>query len=398
MMASVALEAVGKVYSGGVIAVRNLDLRVADGELLVLLGPSGCGKTTVLRLIAGLELPTEGQVLLDSRVVTTWRPRSRNVAMVFQNSALYPHYSVYRNLAFGLELRSRRGPLGRVWLRWRDPARAAELAVRRRGIRRVVQDTAELLAIGHLLDRKPRQLSGGERQRVALGRALVRQPAVFLLDEPLSDLDGRLRYDLCRQLRELHGRLRVTMVFVTHDQTEALTLGDRVAVMNEGCIRQLDVPQEIYDHPRDRFVATFVGSPPMNLCGGLLVPGSGASEFRGGGLAVRLPGVAAPDSGRPEAVELGVRPESIRLLSGAEPVEVHGRGMVTGIESRGDHRLVQVDLDGAGPGKSSPLVCKMGSEHVLKTGCPVAIQVDTDRVHLFDASTGVAWNLGTGIK
>ena len=164
-MASVALEAVGKVYSGGVVAVRNLDLRVDDGELLVLLGPSGCGKTTVLRLIAGLESPTEGQVLLDSRVVTQWRPRSRNVAMVFQNSALYPHYSVYRNLAFGLELRSRRGPLARVWLRWRDPARAAELAVRRRGIRRVVQDTAELLAIGHLLDRKPRQLSGGERQR-----------------------------------------------------------------------------------------------------------------------------------------------------------------------------------------------------------------------------------------
>ena len=325
-MASVALEAVGKVYSGGVIAVRNLDLRVDDGELLVLLGPSGCGKTTVLRLIAGLESPTEGQIRLDSRVVTKWRPRSRNVAMVFQNSALYPHYSVYRNLAFGLELRSRRGLLARVWLRWWDPARAAELAVRRRGIRRVVQDTAELLAIGHLLDRKPRQLSGGERQRVALGRALVRQPAVFLLDEPLSDLDGRLRYDLCRQLRELHGRLRVTMVFVTHDQTEAMTLGDRVAVMTEGCLRQLDVPQEIYDHPRDRFVATFVGSPPMNLFGGLLVPGAGASEFRGGGLAVRLPGVAAPVSGRPEAVELGVRPESVRLLSGAEQVEVARAG------------------------------------------------------------------------
>ena len=267
-MARTVLAGVSKVYPRGVLAVQALDLEVEDGEFLVLLGPSGCGKTTTLRLIAGLEAATTGEIRIGGRVVSRLPSRERDVALVFQSGALFPHLSVARNMAFGLELRCGGGGLWRVWKRVIGSAQAAADAARRRGIRQQVRHTAELLRIEHLLDRLPRQLSGGERQRVALGRALVRQPAVFLLDEPLSNLDAGLRLQLRRELQRLHERLQTTMIYVTHDQAEAMALGGRIAVMEGGQLQQVGEPRAVYDRPRNRFVARFVGSPAMNLLSG----------------------------------------------------------------------------------------------------------------------------------
>ncbi|HEX7045026.1 MAG TPA: ABC transporter ATP-binding protein [Burkholderiales bacterium] len=241
-MATVEAHNVSKQFDGQ-LAVDDIDLRVREGEFLVLLGPSGCGKTTLLRMIAGLETPTAGEIVIDGRVVTDLPPRARNIAMVFQSYALYPHLSVYENIAF--------------------PLKAARLA--KTDIERKVQVAAEMFGIGRLLQRKPRQLSGGERQRVALARAVVREPVAFLLDEPLSNLDAKLRTAARDELQQFQRRLGTTTIYVTHDQVEAMGLGDRIAVLNAGRIHQLGTPLEVYDHPADIFVATFIGSPPMNL-------------------------------------------------------------------------------------------------------------------------------------
>src|SRR5579884_3819380 len=274
-MAQVTLEDVTKRYQGGNVAVDKLNLDIKDGEFMCLVGPSGCGKTTALRMIAGLEDISAGNVTIGDRVVNDLSPKDRDIAMVFQSYALYPHMNVYDNMAFGLKLR-------------KTPK--AEIKQR-------VQEAARVLGIENLLDRKPKQLSGGQRQRVALGRAIVRNPAVFLMDEPLSNLDAKLRVQTRAEISKLHQRLKTTVVYVTHDQTEAMTMGDRIAVMKDGFLQQIDRPQVLYDYPANVFVAGFIGSPAMNMLTGDLVRESSTLYVRGQGFDVALPSNIAAQAG-----------------------------------------------------------------------------------------------------
>jgi multiple sugar transport system ATP-binding protein len=304
-MASVQLDNIRKTFPGGVRAVDGVSLDIADREFVVLVGPSGCGKTTILRMIAGLEEITEGQIRIGPRLVNDVPPKDRDIAMVFQNYALYPHMSVFQNMAFGLKLRG----------------------MPRTQIRQRVTDTAKMLEIDHLLARKPKALSGGQRQRVAVGRAIVREPAAFLFDEPLSNLDARLRVATRAELKRLHQRLRTTTIHVTHDQEEAMSLGDRIVVMKDGRIQQAGTPMQTYHHPVNRFVAGFIGTPPMNFFNGVLQESDGRLTFveagsdggpstlPAGGFKLALPrvlaGKVAEWAGRP--VVMGVRPEHIHL-------------------------------------------------------------------------------------
>src|SRR5919201_373023 len=292
-MAEVTLQEVTKVFPGGTVAVDRVDLEIADGELLVLVGPSGSGKTTVLRLTAGLEELSEGEIRIGGRVVNDVHPMDRDVAMVFQSYALYPHLSVADNIGFGLKLR-------------RTP---------RAEIRRRVQEAADLLGLRELLGRKPRALSGGQRQRVAMGRAIVRRPRVFLMDEPLSNLDAKLRVRVRADLAQLHAQLGVTTVYVTHDQVEAMTLGQRAAVMNAGKIQQVDTPQGLYWSPVNLFVAAFIGSPTMNLVEAQVAVG----YLRFAGFALPLEVLGADAAKLPERVILGVRPEHFAEVDGGAP-------------------------------------------------------------------------------
>jgi ABC-type sugar transport system ATPase subunit len=264
-MAELSLESVSKQFPDGTFAVRDLSLKIEDKEFLVLVGPSGCGKSTTLRIVAGLEHPTSGSVKIGDEAVVDKPPKDRNIAMVFQNYALYPHMSVYKNLSFGLLLRYGGGVLNRGLIRIFQPQKSAKLRGLRSGIDHQVRQAAERLGISHLLARKPHQLSGGERQRVALGRAIVREPAVFLFDEPLSNLDAKLRQQMRVELKRLHRELEATIVYVTHDQVEAMTMGDRIAVMKDGEILQTGTPDELYRRPANTFVAQFIGSVPTNL-------------------------------------------------------------------------------------------------------------------------------------
>ncbi len=288
-MASTQLQNIVKRFEGGNIAVDNVSLSVEDGGLLVLVGPSGCGKSTTLRMIAGLEQVTSGRILIGDRDVTDVGPAQRDIAMVFQNYALYPHMTVRQNLGFGLKMR-----------------RTASREVRNR-----VDDAAEMLQLQELLDRRPGQLSGGQRQRVALGRAIVRKPAVFLFDEPLSNLDARLRGQTRMELAALHRRLGSTMIYVTHDQTEAMTLGQIVAVMDEGVVKQIGPPLELYERPANRFVAGFLGSPPMNLIDGVYSNG----QFIADDLQVPVSGFDPVPSGLMEGsrITMGFRPEHVQI-------------------------------------------------------------------------------------
>ncbi|MEX2561304.1 MAG: ABC transporter ATP-binding protein [Pirellulales bacterium] len=411
-MAGVVLEGVSRVYAGGVVAVDQMNLEVRDGEFLVLLGPSGSGKTTTLRLIAGLETPSAGQIHIAGRVVNQVRPRDRNIAMVFQNHALYPHLTVYRNMAFGLDLR-RGGWLRQAWSRIRGPRRnsspgpAVPRAVDRGAIRARVDAAARDLGIEHLLSRLPGELSGGERQRVALGRALVRQPAVFLLDEPLSNLDAPLRAEIRRDLKLLHQRLGATMIYVTHDQVEALTLGDRVAVLNRGVIEQVATPWEIYDRPANRFVAGFVGSPPMNFFEGTLVPagagpqegaaaaGPGRWRFSGAGWSFAVDisqGTPAEPTAQPISIVLGIRPEDVRIESAASGEEGQA-GRVVLVEPMGDSAVVHVEPAGAGaaidrPAGAGLVRCKIGSRCDVRPGQSVFVDFDGRRAYGFDPVSG----------
>src|SRR5690242_9659624 len=288
-MAEITLDNVTKEFGGGVRAVDGVDLTIGSGEFIVLVGPSGCGKSTLLRMIAGLEEVTGGSISIGDREVTRLSPRDRDIAMVFQNYALYPHYTVERNLGYGLRVRG---------------TPKAE-------IERRVREVAVMLGIEHLLQRRPSALSGGQRQRVAMGRAIVREPAAFLMDEPLSNLDAKLRVDMRAQLARLHAELGVTTVYVTHDQIEAMTLGARVAVMRDGRIQQVDSPQNLYRRPLNLFVAAFIGSPPMNLVEAEV--SDGAVTFAG----VRVPvDRGALPSG---TVVLGIRPQDLRLADGTGP-------------------------------------------------------------------------------
>jgi len=361
-MAVVSLKHVAKIYPGRVTAVDDLTLDVPDGELLALVGPSGCGKTTTLRLIAGLERPTSGTVKIDGRNMAGVPPKSRHVAMVFQNAPLYPHMTAYQNMAFGLKLRG----------------------TPRSEIRRRVQRAAEILEITHLLDRRPRALSGGECQRVSLGRAIVGQPNAFLFDEPLSNLDARLRDQIRRQIRRLHARLHATMIYVTHDQNEAMSLGDRVAVIRSGRIQQVAEPATIYHHPANRFVAGLIGSPPMNLVDGELEPGGGGLLFRKGRFAVPVPEVwktrLGPYCGGP--LVLGVRPEHVKLAVAGEPdAGTRIWATVETVEPLGPEYHVYLDTG------SHVFVSRMKADPRLHAGNPVELNVATEDLLFFDPRT-----------
>jgi len=356
-MAEVILDNVTKVYPGDVVAVSDVTLHIADKELLVLVGPSGCGKSTTLRMVAGLEDATRGTVRIGERVVNDVPPKDRDIAMVFQNYALYPHMTVYKNMAFGLKLR-------------KYPK--AEIEQR-------VNEAATLLGIQDLLDRKPKALSGGQRQRVALGRAIVRQPAAFLFDEPLSNLDAKLRVGMRAELKKLHRRLGTTMIYVTHDQVEAMTLGDRIAVMNNGVIQQLAEPLDLYDCPANQFVAGFLGTPPMNFIDGR-VEEDGGMFFNEGSARIELPGWAkrAVEATTQREAVFGVRPEDITLGTGSGPV----RAKVNVVEPLGDEMIVYVSTD------YHDLICKAPAHHTVKVDDAVDLTFDIDKTHLFDPETG----------
>ena len=357
-MARILFDQVTKRY-GSVLAVDRLNLEIRDREFLVLLGPSGCGKTTTLNMIAGLEELSEGDIYFDDRIVNFLPPHRRDVAMVFQSYALYPHKSVRENIAFGLKMRR---------------YDAAE-------IDRRVRDAAARLRIGHLLDRRPNELSGGQRQRVALGRAMVRQPAVFLMDEPLSNLDAALRISMRAEIKQLHQTMQTTFVYVTHDQAEALTLADRIVVMHEGVVQQIGGPDEIYDRPRNMFVASFLGSPPINFLEGALAAEGGNVLFRRGALAVPLPAshraLLAPHAGR--AVVLGVRPEDVDERGGAG---AQVTGAVASVLPVGSDQYIELMVEG--------IECffRVGKHARYGVGQPATLGLLGDRLHLFDKESG----------
>jgi ABC-type sugar transport system ATPase subunit len=355
-MARVELEHVDKVYPGGTRALADVSLDVPDGELLVCVGPSGCGKSTLLRVVAGLESATAGAVRIGGRPVNDLPPQSRNAAMVFQDYALYPHLTARENLAFPLRMR-----------------RLARDETRRR-----VERVAALLEIGALLDRLPRQLSGGQRQRVAMGRALVREPSVFLLDEPLSNLDARLRVQVRAEIKELQRRTATTMLYVTHDQVEAMTLGDRVAVLDHGRLRQVAPPREVYDRPANAFVAGFIGNPPMNLFLARVAMEAGRAVLRVGPHAVPL---ATPDA-RAE-VTAGVRPEAVTVVTDGMAVG-DVPATVEHVECLGHETLVHARVDASEAGLVR-IVARVEGMPAIAAGEAVRLRVDPARVHLFDA-------------
>jgi ABC-type sugar transport system ATPase subunit len=351
-MASVTLRGLTKVFDGTAQpAVHDLSLEVRDGEFLVLLGPSACGKTTALRCIAGLEEPTAGEVLIGDRVVTHLPPAERDVAMVFQNYALYPHLSVRENIAFALEMR-------RV-----PPA----------DVRRRVAETAGRLGLAELLDRRPAQLSGGQRQRVALARAIVRAPHVFLFDEPLSNLDANLRIEMRAELLALHRALRATMIYVTHDQVEAMTMGQRIAILHQGRLRQVGTPADVYERPADAFAARFVGSPGMNVLQGW---GRGGTD---GGRVVETGSLSVPIelSTYEGELQLGIRPEHVGLCGVDQGV---GNADILIVEPLGSETLVHLNAGGQG------LVARLPGIVDVQVGTRVGVRLDRRRTHLFDAA------------
>src|SRR5690242_8458001 len=320
-MARVAMRGLNKKYDE-VHAVIDVNLEIRDQEFVVLVGPSGCGKTTTLRMVAGLESITGGQITIDEKVVNELPPMDRDIAMVFQNYALYPHMTVYDNMAFGLKMR-----------------KFAKGEIDRR-----VQEAADILGIRELLKRKPRQLSGGQRQRVALGRAIVRHPQVFLFDEPLSNLDAKLRVQMRVELKKLHERLGTTAIYVTHDQVEAMTLGDRVVVMRDGRVQQVGEPLELYNTPANRFVAGFIGSPAMNFADVTLAADNGSLWAESESLRIKVPALIAarlgPYAGRD--VTFGIRPEDLRIAAEADPVELTLDAVVEVVERLGSEILLDI--------------------------------------------------------
>ncbi len=380
-MAGLELEGIAKIFPSGAMGVRDLSLTVRDGELLVLVGPSGCGKTTTLRLVAGLDEPTAGTIRLGGRVVNGEPPRRRDIALVFQRPALYPHLSVRENLAFGLRL-ARRVPWWRYLLPVGDQPLSSNDTAR-------VAAAAEVLGLNGLLERKPAELSGGEQQRLALGRALVRRPALLLLDEPLSNLDAQLRVDMRRQLLLLRRRFRATMIFVTHDQDEALNLGDRVAVLDRGRLQQVDVPSTLLERPANRFVAGFLGSPPRSLLDGELATTNGRLEFVGTAGRWGVPASRGEWSkwvGR--SVTIAVRPEQMRLWSGWPFRDDSPLFEVRLVERRGSGCLVTLERG------SWRLAVFVSPEEAPAEGQRATALPDWDRACLFDASTGEALSHG----
>lgn len=364
-MAGVRFEHVTKRF-GEVLAADDFSLEIADGEFLVLVGPSGCGKSTVLRLLAGLEELTEGDIWIGERRVNEVAAKDRDIAMVFQTYALYPHMSVFENMAFSLKLRK----------------------VDRAEMGRRVREAAQVLGLDELLERKPGQLSGGQRQRVALGRAIVRDPAAFLLDEPLSNLDAKLRVQTRAQIRQLHERLGATFIYVTHDQTEAMTMASRIAVMDQGCLQQVGSPQELYDEPANRFVAGFIGSPAMNLFDTALRREGDSLLLDGPGFSFTAPehlrGVLAELEG--DTVTLGLRPEHIHVPeftpSGVDAVEVEVA--VELVEPMGNETVLHLQSSGVG------VVARVDCRTELQGGEQTPVVFDRSQLHAFDAVSGEA--------
>lgn len=364
-MASVTFEEVTRRYDS-VVAVDGLSLQVEDQEFLVLVGPSGSGKSTSLRMLAGLEEINGGRIYIGDRVVNNVAAKDRDIAMVFQSYALYPHMSVYDNMAFGLKLRR----------------------VKADEIRRRVEDAARILGIEDLLKRKPRQLSGGQRQRVALGRAIVRDPAVFLLDEPLSNLDAKLRVQTRAEISKLHQRLGTTFVYVTHDQTEAMTMATRIAVLNHGRLQQVGTPQELYDAPRNIFVAGFIGSPAINFFDATVKPDGEGLVLEHAGFVVPVPEDRLPQlrAYAGKRVIFGVRPEDI-YVAGAEPggiVTANADATVDVVELMGNEVLLHALL-----GKM-PVLARVGPRTQVRPGQPVGLAFDIGRLYLFDPETELA--------
>jgi len=387
-MARVQLERVTKIFPGGVRAVDGIDLSIADREFVVLVGPSGCGKTTTLRMVAGLEEISQGVIRIGDRVVNDVPPKDRDIAMVFQNYALYPHMTVYKNMAFGLKLRG----------------------MPRAQIRQRVGEAAKTLDIEHLLDRKPKQLSGGQRQRVAVGRAIVREPAAFLFDEPLSNLDAKLRVTTRAELKRLHQRLRTTTIYVTHDQEEAMTLGDRIVIMKEGRIQQADAPLVTYQSPVNRFVAGFIGTPPMNFFDGTIRAEGGRMRFEEGktvGGELTLPGngftltlehlppevrkrLSAKAGGH---VVLGIRPEHVRLdrPDGAAGLDAAVKVRLNVIEPLGSEMDVHMNT-----ALHDQMVGRMDARIGVQAGAEATVFVDARKVHVFEpGETGMNLSLET---
>ena len=363
-MAHVTLTNLQKTYAGGVQAVKDVNLVIEDQEFVVLVGPSGCGKSTTLRMIAGLEEISGGEISIDGDVVNEVPPKDRDIAMVFQNYALYPHKNVYRNMSFGLEMR-------------RYPK--AEIDQR-------VREAAEILGITELLQRRPKALSGGQRQRVAVGRAIVRKPKVFLFDEPLSNLDAKLRVQMRAEISKLHQRLQSTMIYVTHDQVEAMTMGDRIVVMLDGVIQQVDTPLELYHRPANKFVATFIGSPPMNILKGAVEEMGGQLCFcsAGGTLRLTIPDAKttalAPYKGR--SILLGIRPED--LVENASQSGAPGRSLearIEVVEPMGSEIYLYLDLEG------QPLTARVHARSTPSVNASHVLGVNSDNLHFFDPET-----------
>jgi multiple sugar transport system ATP-binding protein len=376
-MSTIEFNQVTKRFEDGITAVDELTLQVHDGEFVILVGPSGCGKTTALRMVAGLEEVTSGEIRIGERVVNDLPPSERDIAMVFQNYALYPHMTVEQNMAFPLR----------------------QKGIKKAEAKERVRDAARLLAIEELLDRKPRALSGGQRQRVAIGRALVRRPVAFLMDEPLSNLDAKLRVQMRAELISLHKRLGVTTIFVTHDQTEAMTLGDRVVVMNKGVVQQVDTPAQLYSHPANTFVAGFIGSPAMNLLRGRLEAGAVVL----GSHRVELPDTTRNAiSGRTGDVLVGVRPEDFLSANGdgiaAQVAFTESLGPETLVHFRSDalelverHEQVEAGEEEQNVGSLGDLlVARFGPTTKVAADERVSLEISAERMLLFDPASGVA--------
>ncbi len=364
-MASLSLKGVGKIYAGGVIGAKDVNLEIEDKEFLILVGPSGCGKSTTLRMIAGLEEISEGELYIDDKIVNDVAPKDRDIAMVFQNYALYPHMTVFDNMAFGLKLRK----------------------VPKAVIKEKVHEAAKILDIEHLLERKPKALSGGQRQRVALGRAIVREPKVFLMDEPLSNLDAKLRVQMRAEIGKLHKRLGTTVIYVTHDQTEAMTMGTRIAVMKDGYLQQCASPTELYDEPVNVFVAGFIGSPQMNFVNVTLEKGENGAILKGDSFEIALP---EGKSNREELKEyfgkevvMGIRPESI-FEDEAHLTTMTGSVVDVDVElteMMGAETYLYLKLG------SSPVISRINRRSTAKAGDSIKVALDANKIHLFDKET-----------
>ena len=357
-MARIVLDGVTKVFGADVVAVDDVSLEIEDKEFLVLVGPSGCGKTTTLRMVAGLEEITSGEIRIGERVINDLPPMDRDIAMVFQNYALYPHKTVFDNMAFGLQMRG----------------------YPKEEVKKRVQDAAEILGIEALLARKPRQLSGGQRQRVAVGRAIVRHPEVFLFDEPLSNLDAKLRVQMRVELKRLHERLETTAIYVTHDQVEAMTLGTRVVVMKDGLVQQVGAPLELYGRPANKFVAGFIGSPAMNFVDVAIQAGNGRLWAEAQGFRIRVPDRISSQAGK--RVTLGVRPEAVRIANGVDDYSFATE--VDVVEPLGNEILLNFRAGGV------PMVARVDPGTRVSAHDAVRFALDPARLHFFDPQSETA--------